>query len=195
METTLPVEQYPVQAKGKRFGIRAVAYIIDSVIYLAVNYGVLFVVGLVIGMALALSGRQFTVDEQSTKWLNYAVSFVLAMLYFAIFEWLYGATPGKLILGMRVVQEDGGPCSLKAALIRGLLRIIDGFIFGAVAYSFMSAPLYQRLGDKNAETVVVSSQEGLIQPGRAWWWFLIASGIYLAVNVIVAFLQIMAMIR
>lgn len=195
METTLPVEQYPVQAKGKRFGIRAVAYIIDSVIYLAVNYAVLFVVGLMIGIALALSGRQFTVDEQSTKWLNYAVSFVLAMLYFAVFEWLYGATPGKLILGMRVVQEDGRPCSLKSALIRGFLRLFDGFLFGAVAYSFMSAPLYQRLGDKNAETVVVSSQELLIQRGHAWWWFLIASGIYLAVNTIIAVFQVMAMIR
>ncbi len=57
----------------------------------------------------------------------------MGMLYFMIFEWLYGASPAKIILHMRVVKENGDPCNFVSALIRGVLRLVDGLFFGMVA--------------------------------------------------------------
>jgi len=91
-----------------------------------------------------------------------------------------------------VIQENGAPCTLGAALIRGLLRFIDGLFFGVIAYTAMKAPRYQRVGDKSAKTIVVSAKQAMIQRPREWWWFLIASGLYLVLTSIVGLYQILA---
>lgn len=195
MDTSLPLQQYSVQVKGKTFGIRAGAYIIDSVVYVILNYAIQFVEFFLVGIVLYLSGREFSIDEQSSQGLSFMAGLALFFLYFVIFESLYGATPGKLILGMRVIREDGRPCGLGAALLRGLLRFIDGLFFGIPAYASMKEPLYQRIGDKSAKTLVVSSQDATIRQGRVWWWFLIASGLYLALDSIVSMFLVFNMIR
>jgi hypothetical protein len=98
-----------------------------------------------------------------------------------VFEGLFGATAGKLILGMRVIQDDGSPCNFGSAFYRGLWRYIDALFFGLVAYTTMNAPQQKRLGDKRAHTMVVSRNEvGLINPHH-WSRFLIALAVYLSV--------------
>jgi uncharacterized RDD family membrane protein YckC len=180
---------------GKKFGRRAGAYILDSVFYNVIFFVIYFFELMMTGLILSLSGQAYPVDAQSNLCLNLVISFVLFFLYFVIFEWLFGATPGKLILGMRVIQQNGAPCRLGAALIRGLLRFIDGFFFGMVAFSVMHPPLYQRVGDKTAKTIVVGAKDAVIQRPREWWWFLIASGIYLALDAIISLFMIIANIR
>ena len=70
----------------------------------------------------------------------------------------------------------------QAALIRSALRFVDGFLFGIPAYTTMKAPLYQRIGDKLAKTIVVGARDPTIRESRHGWWFLVALVIYLAVN-------------
>jgi hypothetical protein len=59
----------------------------------------------------------------------------------------------------------------------------------------MHPPLYQRVGDKSAKTIVVGAKDAMIQRPRAWWWFLIASGLYLLLDTISSLLIIIANIR
>ena len=113
---------------------------------------------------------------------------VLSIVYFTIFEWLYGATLGKLILGLRVVKESGEPCDFRVSFVRALYRFIDGLFFGIPAYRSMKSPLYQRIGDKKAQTVVVGSKEPIIQAPRAWWWFLVATVLYLTTATVLVIL-------
>lgn len=181
---SIPQQQPPVQLSGKKFSTRAGAYIIDSIVFYVTNLGVGFSAGLVIGLALALSGRAYTVQSQQNQILGTILGLVLFVLYFTVFEGLYGATLGKLLLGMRVVKEGCQGCGLGAAFIRGLLRYIDGFFFAIPAYLSMKAPLFQRIGDKAAKTIVVDAKETYIQQPRAWWWFLVAALIYLALAAI-----------
>jgi len=54
---------------------------------------------------------------------------VLSLGYYTIGESLLGGTLGKLALGLRVVDEDGDEISFSAALVRNLLRIVDGLLF------------------------------------------------------------------
>jgi uncharacterized RDD family membrane protein YckC len=167
---------------GIKFGRRAGAYVIDSVIQVVVS----IVLGLVIGFAVAVVAITLGRDTPPSSQLNlpqdFLVGLVLTTLYHTLFEGLFGATPGKLILRMRVIKSDGQPCGLGPAFLRAVLLNVDGLFFGLVAYSSMKTPLYQRLGDKAAKTVVVGAQDAAIQQPRAWWWVLISSAGYLAAS-------------
>jgi uncharacterized RDD family membrane protein YckC len=69
-------------------------------------------------------------------------------------------------LKLRVVMEDGSPCSLQAAIHRGVLRLIDGLFLVLVAYFSMKEPLCQQIGDQRAKTIVVGSRDAIIQQPR-----------------------------
>ncbi len=54
-------------------------------------------------------------------WFIFAIAFVVPVLYFAIAEGLWGRTIGKLMFGMRTVDETGGPPGIPRALLRSFL--------------------------------------------------------------------------
>ena len=84
--------------------------------------------------------------------------FLLVMfLYFVLFEGLSGATPGKRLLGLRVVGVDGSPVGLTRALLRNVLRVVDGLpTLGLVAAVLIATSDERaRFGDRLAETRVV----------------------------------------
>lgn len=195
MDTALPLQSYQVQVEGKKFGIRALAYIIDLVIIYIGIYAISILVGLTVGIFLAITGREYEVLEESNQCLNLIIGIIQGTMHFTFFEWLYGATPGKLILGMRVVKETGEPCDFKAAFIRSLLRYIDGLFFGIPAYASMKPPLYQRIGDKDAKTLVVGSKDAIIRQRREWWWLLIAAALTITFTAIIALVEIASLIR
>jgi uncharacterized RDD family membrane protein YckC len=89
----------------------------------------------------------------------------LLLLYFAL-EWFYpvvfelgrsGATPGKKIMGLKVVMDNGLPVTPAASFTRNLLRVADflPFMFGAAIVSMLLRQDSKRLGDLAAATVVV----------------------------------------
>ena len=81
---------------------------------------------------------------------------ILAFAYYIVMEAIWGATLGKMALGLRVVKMDGSPIGWKESVIRNLLRIVDGlFDYLVAAILIWSSPLRQRLGDRAAGTVVV----------------------------------------
>lgn len=166
-------------ARGGTFARRAGAYVIDVLILLITNTGIALVIGIGLGIAFAVVGRELIIDEQASRGLDLIFGLILSILFYTLFEGLHGASPGKLMLGMRVILSDGRPCSLTAAFIRAILRLIDGLFLGLIAYANMKPPLQQRLGDKAANTIVVASRDPLIQAHRPWWWLLIAAAAYL----------------
>ncbi|MDA8101156.1 MAG: RDD family protein [Nitrospiraceae bacterium] len=77
-------------------------------------------------------------------------------LYYSLLEGFFGQTLGKLICRIRVLNEDFSPCTLSAAFLRNLLRIIDGFFYFLVAVVALCGTFkWQRIGDLVADTVVV----------------------------------------
>ena len=54
----------------------------------------------------------------------------LRAMYFILFTFRRGATPGKLAMGLRVVDADGGSCSLKTVLFRETVgRYLSGLLY------------------------------------------------------------------
>lgn len=87
------------------------------------------------------------------------------ILLFAM-EWLYpvvfeltrsGATPGKAILGIKVVMDTGLPVTPAASLMRNLLRFADflPFAYTSGLVCMLTRRDFRRLGDLAAATLVV----------------------------------------
>ncbi|MBB1060004.1 RDD family protein [Lysobacter spongiae] len=84
--------------------------------------------------------------------------FVIFWIYPIAFEALWnGLTPGKRLLGLRVVAGNGAPVGWLAAIARNLLRVVDmlpfGYTIGLLAG--FADPWGRRLGDMVAGTLVV----------------------------------------
>lgn len=92
--------------------------------------------------------------------LGAVLLFLLNWWYMVLFEVLnHGRSPGKALLGLRVVQDDGTPVGWSASLLRNLLRFVDllpfGYFFGALCC--LQHPAFKRLGDLAAGTLVAYS--------------------------------------
>ena len=110
-------------AEGKKFGRRAVAYLIDLILLNLVSTAVAFGVGLVLSIGFLLTGQELTFDESGARPLDLIAGLVLSIIYFTVFEYLTGTSVGKLVLGMRVIKENGEALDFRSALIRALLRL------------------------------------------------------------------------
>ncbi|MBI6795538.1 RDD family protein [Pseudomonas syringae] len=95
------------------------------------------------------------------------VFFLVNWWYMVLFEVLnQGRTPGKRLLGLRVVHDDGTPIDWSSSLIRNLLRFVDmlplGYGLGAI--TCLNHPLFKRLGDLAAGTLVIYSDRPVVRP-------------------------------
>jgi uncharacterized RDD family membrane protein YckC len=99
-----------------------------------------------------------------------AVLFFVNFGYFALFEVLYkGQSPGKRMLGLRVVRDGGYPIDGRSALVRNLLRAVD---FLPAFYFFGMGALFigrsgKRIGDYAAGTCVVREHKPSKVPATA----------------------------
>ncbi|WP_439334215.1 RDD family protein [Tahibacter harae] len=122
---------------------RAAAWVID----LAIRIGVLWVCA--IGFALA---GEFGMA------LNLILMFSLTWGYPVLFEVLRdGQTPGKMALGLRVVNANGTPVGWVASIVRNLMRTVDmlPILYGFGLVSGLIDRSSRRLGDIVAGTLVV----------------------------------------
>lgn len=142
--------QAPSTAIGQGVGIRAVATIIDIVIFWALSFIVAIVTGETSGAGFALGT------------LGSCLVGIIALGYYIVMETMYGGTVGKLALGLKVVKEDGSALDWQTSIVRTLLRIIDGLFFYLIAAILVwTSPTNQRLGDKVAKTLVVKKDQAV----------------------------------
>ena len=126
---------------------RAVALLVDSVIRFGLYAILLPVAGLSgLGMGLMLLGF-----------------FLLEWFYPVVFEVWTGATPGKRSMGLAVVHDDGTPVTLRASMIRNLLRVVDflPLFYGVGLVSTLVDRDFRRLGDLAAGTLVIYTDAAL----------------------------------
>ncbi|EOD8972161.1 RDD family protein, partial [Pseudomonas aeruginosa] len=131
---------------------RALAYTIDlcirGLIMLVLMLGLAFLGKLGAGLGLLLT-------------------FVMTWWYMVLFEVLnQGRSPGKQMMGLRVVHDDGTPVGWAASLLRNLLRFADILPFGYALglLCCLNHPAFKRLGDIAAGTLVVYREPELSRP-------------------------------
>ncbi|MBX3262471.1 MAG: RDD family protein [Labilithrix sp.] len=135
---------------------RALGHVLD----LALCYGAVVVLGLVVVLA-ALGGGvesgELGAAAKAGLGLVLLALFAAQWIYFVAWEAVFGRSPGKMAVGLRVVTTSGRPIGWRAAALRNLLRAADllpvGYVVGVVSMALSSR--FQRLGDLVAGTMVV----------------------------------------
>jgi len=131
--------------------IRAIAQIIDNVVLFA-SFGLFHFVVFDTWIRHLPDMITFVTDAVCLSFL------VVYLVYFIVLEGTLGATIGKLVCKIRVKKETGDACGIWRALLRNVLRIVDGIAFYLVGIILIvRSNKKQRLGDKIAKTVVVRS--------------------------------------
>ncbi len=153
---------YEVAGIGSRF----LAALVDTALI-----GLLQVI--VIGTLIVLGFELSSVSSSGSRvyWLLALlglISFVFFWGYYIFFEALWnGQTPGKRMIGLRVIRLDGTPVSLAEVVIRNLLRILDLLptAYGVGVVTMFITDKSRRLGDLAAGTVVVHDRKAvMLQP-------------------------------
>ncbi|MFI5314811.1 MAG: RDD family protein [Myxococcota bacterium] len=90
--------------------------------------------------------------------------FLTYWFYPVFFEVLaHGQTPGKRVVGLRVVQENGTPIGWPASLLRNFLLVADflPLFYLAAMVSMCVDASFRRLGDLAAGTLVVHAERSV----------------------------------
>lgn len=131
---------------------RALAVVIDGL----VAVGVFFLAGMIIGARTGDATASGFDLSGVPALIVFGILSVALPLYYVLMEWLLGGTLGKLAMSIRVEGVAGGRPAAGAALLRNLLRLVDGILLYLVGFVIaLTNPRRQRLGDIAAGTVVV----------------------------------------
>jgi uncharacterized RDD family membrane protein YckC len=137
-------------------GSRFMAVFIDLVIQLLLMLGVSLLSAYYMEFLTTTFGSQSWFSSFMTAIMIF-LFFVILYAYFFFFEWLWhGLTPGKRLVGLRVLQANGLPATFWQVLVRNVLRIADflPFFYGAGALAVIINDQNRRIGDQIAGTVV-----------------------------------------
>ncbi len=154
---------------------RVTAFLLDLVIWTIATVAFYLILALLIFGGISAFGATGGVIAFS---ILYFISFFVRNLYFLYFELTWqGSTPGKRIVGIRVIDRRGGPLLPGAVIARNLTRDIEmflpiGFLMGGAAGGwsnlalgvwlllFAALPLFNRDrlrgGDLIAGTMVIA---------------------------------------
>jgi uncharacterized RDD family membrane protein YckC len=149
---------------GRRYGgfwRRLFAFLIDEVILYFVSL-ILFLIGLLaLGLKGNRMGRVLSSLEDPAHGIGVfalfyiAASLLAGMIYFTWFHGIAGRTPGKMLLGLRVIQASGDPITPGIAFLRWVGYLISGplFCLGFLWVAFDGRK--QGWHDKIAATLVI----------------------------------------
>jgi uncharacterized RDD family membrane protein YckC len=157
--TPFPLRRFPLHAALPRD--RFAAFFIDTLILAYLNLGL----GLLLKQFFFNQPWFATVADPWKLTLRIVALIIMALIYYVLFESIGGATPGKLLCRLRVVDLEGNIPTLANVFLRNLCRLFDyPFLFLVAILSMESSHFYQRLGDRAAHTVVIKKTRKRLIP-------------------------------
>ncbi len=148
---------YELAGLGSRFLAVSVDVTIQTLVMIGIIWGLIYA-----GAHWSAAVREASAPTKIETSL--AIAFLVTIVfsiyfgYFILFEAFWnGQTPGKKLMGLRVVRDGGYPADFASIAIRNLIRVGE-FVAGLYAISAVAAllsPENKRLGDMAAGTIVV----------------------------------------
>ncbi|MFE8597640.1 RDD family protein [Archangium violaceum] len=138
-------------------GYRCLAYLVDLfilfVFWVVAYFTFTLLVSDVVGFFQGLSGLAQTllvVGVFATQWVYWTAAEVL----------MGGQTPGKRLVGIRVVRVDGSPVGVLESAVRNLVRVVDSLplVYAVGVLSVLLTRQHRRLGDLLAGTLLVREE-------------------------------------
>jgi uncharacterized RDD family membrane protein YckC len=167
------MQSYVNALRRAGFWPRFFAYLIDVIIF-----------GLIIGAVIAMftipfivlfpnefvwsflnDGEDFQIFANPNSPVAILISFLVGtttliglITYFIVIEGTFGATPGKFLLGLRVLKENGTKIGFVESIIRNIPKVVGNSVFLVIDVLLMILVFgkeKQRGFDKIARTIVV----------------------------------------
>ncbi|MCL2235073.1 MAG: RDD family protein [Defluviitaleaceae bacterium] len=139
-----PPDDFPYEAG---LGSRTLAVAVDLLIPIVIT-------GAIAAVFILMTNISFEDGVHlgiTTIWgVAFFLVFIMYNIYFEVFE--QGQTPGKKLLHLRVVSEDGSPVTLMKSILRNVLRIVDIVSFVMIVFD----KKHHRLGDMLSYTKVIT---------------------------------------
>ena len=170
LHEVVTTEKVPFTYRVAGMGSRFLAALFDLVVLVVFGFAGLLAANVVEHAQAGLGQAVFVLWQ-----------FMLVWGYFLLFEWLWhGQTPGKRLLGIRVIQHNGTALGLTGATLRNLIRFVDLLPAPPFGVGFLTAAnnrKNRRLGDFAGDSLVVHVERGagpcrrfstLKPTGRAW---------------------------
>ena len=142
MSETHPPTPDSTRVSGRRF----VAHFVDGVLFAVLFLVALLIVGLLPDSAVAdvLLGATFVLGLT-----------VGQVAYYVVTQRRKGRTPGKRLVGIRVVDADGA-VPTTGALVKRTIPLLIEYFYIIAWIGMMSSDYRQRLGDRWGRTYVVA---------------------------------------
>lgn len=130
------------------FGARAGASIVDTVLF----YVASFVLGATIGSLVYL-----IYGDVGDPALFILIDFIVYPLYLGVYWWFYatGWSPGRALVGVRIVDSAGQRPGARRGLGRLLMSAISGLALGIGYLAMLWSPQKQTWHDAAAGTYVI----------------------------------------
>jgi uncharacterized RDD family membrane protein YckC len=162
-------------------GKRVAAFIIDGLIAFAISAIAWFALTTKIsgkcpsgGGGITINGdcRGFLVGQEGKQATWYVISIAASLLIFVVLPGLRGFSPGKAMMGVKLVNAEGRPPGVLRAFLRYILLIVvDGFPYiipyltGFVVA--LNSQRNQRVGDMAAGTFVIDKNAAQVPTAGA----------------------------
>lgn len=147
---------YELAGLGSRFLAVTVDMLIQTAIIALIFWGIVLLASH--APVHVRTARTSSISDSLAIAFIVAIVFLVYFGYFIAFEALWnGQTPGKKLLGIRVVRDGGFPIDVAGSAIRNLVRVgemVLGF-YALSAIASIVSPENKRLGDLAAGTIVV----------------------------------------
>lgn len=148
---------------------RFMAAIVDSILItlLQALLGVIVLASVLLLIDEGSLTSRLEEDLPALAWLIALVGltiFIINWGYYILFEMIWnGQTPGKRLVGLRVIRSNGLPVGLPESAIRNLVRIVDFLpaYYGIGVIAMFIDDQDRRLGDLAAGTLVVRERSAI----------------------------------
>lgn len=130
---------------------RGLAWFVDGI--------VLFIIALAVLLPVMVLFAPSDVSVEAAEGIGGIVGLLLSATYYMGSEATWGQTPGKMLLGIRVVQTSGRECTGTGAVVRNVTKLFGSALLPILVaiILILSTDENQRLGDMLGETTVVKT--------------------------------------
>lgn len=119
------------------------------------------IISLLMGIVVLSAERNFSSSFENVALIIYVLLLLPFIFYHPIFEFFFnGASPGKKILKLKVVRDDGSSPTLGAYIMRWMMCLLEcNMLPGIGLLCIIFNKKGQRLGDMMAGTIVIKNDE------------------------------------
>jgi len=174
MEQFITGEKVRIDYEIASVGLRIAAYCID-VAFQMIAFFIFYLIflfsmagGAIFSETVIKTNENASITIMIIMVILFSLLLLFLLFYRLFFELIWkGQTPGKRILKIRVIQDDGTYLKVMPAILRNLFRIIDGLPFNNIAgfITMLANEKHKRIGDMVAGTIVIKEHQ-IILPDK-----------------------------